>query len=106
MSFPQTRLRRLRQTPAIRSLVAETRVHPHDLVAPLFVVEGKAVKRPIPSLPGQHHFSVDRLAAEAGALFKLGIPAVMLFGIPHASEKTDDARAAWAPKGIVQRAVA
>ena len=106
MSFPQTRLRRLRETPAVRSMLAETRVHPHDLMAPLFVVEGNGVRKPIASLPGQFHFSVDKLVAEAAGLFELGIPAVMLFGIPHAKDKTDDARQAWAKDGIVQRAVA
>jgi porphobilinogen synthase len=103
--FPQLRLRRLRSTPATRSLVAEARVHPHDLIAPLFVVEGKAVRKPISSLPGMSHLSVDKLVAEAEALFKLGIPGIMLFGIPAAKAKTDDARLAWAKDGIVQRAV-
>src|SRR6266705_2410975 len=103
--FPQLRLRRLRSSPATRSLVAETRVHPHDLVAPLFVVEGKGVQAPIASLPGQSHFSIDRLVAEAEALFKLGIPAIMLFGIPDPKTKSADARRAWAKDGIVQRAV-
>ncbi|HTA16978.1 MAG TPA: porphobilinogen synthase, partial [bacterium] len=106
MSFPQTRLRRLRETPAIRSLVAETRVHPHDLMAPLFVVEGKGVRKPIASLPGQFHLSVDKLVAEAAGLHALGIPAIMLFGIPNQKDKTDDARLAWAKDGTVQRAVA
>lgn len=105
MSFPQTRLRRLRATPAVRSLVTETRVHPHDLMAPLFVVEGKGVRREIKSMPGQYHLSIDKLVPEAAALFKLGIPAVMLFGIPHAREKSLDASLAWASEGIVQRAV-
>lgn len=103
-SFPSLRLRRLRATPATRSLFAETRVHPHDLIAPLFVVEGRGVRRAIASLPGQFHFSVDRLAAEGAALFKLGVPAVMLFGIPHAKDKTEDASRALAKDGIVQRA--
>jgi porphobilinogen synthase len=105
-SFPEIRLRRLRQTPAIRRLLAEVRVHPHDLMAPLFVVEGKGVRREIKSLPGQYHLSVDRLAAEADGLFKLGVPAVMLFGVPAAKDKTLDARNAWARGGIVQRALA
>jgi porphobilinogen synthase len=87
-------------------LLAETRVHPHDLMAPLFVVEGRAVRREIKSLPGQFHFSVDRLAAEAAGLFKLGVPAVLLFGIPDAKAKTADARQASAKDGIVQKAVA
>ncbi len=103
--FPQLRLRRLRATPATRSLLAEARVHPHDLIAPLFVVEGKGVRQAIGSLPGQFHLSVDKAMAEAGALLKLGIPGIMLFGIPDAKAKSDDARAAWAKDGIVQRAV-
>lgn len=105
MGFPQTRLRRLRHTPAVRSLVSETRVHPHDLIAPLFVVEGKGLRKAISSMPGQYHLSIDKLVAEAGQLFKLGIQGVMLFGIPHAKEKSADARLAWASTGIVQRAV-
>jgi porphobilinogen synthase len=105
-SFPGLRLRRLRATPAIRALVAETRVHPHDLVAPLFVVEGRALRREIKSMPGQFQFSLDRLAAEAAALFELGVPAVMLFGIPDAASKTPDARMAYAKDGLVQKAVA
>ena len=105
-SYPQVRLRRLRATPAIRALLAETRVHPHDLMAPLFVVEGQAVRRPIASMPGQFHFSVDRLAAEGAGLLKLGIKALMLFGIPDAKTKTRDARQAYAKDGLVQKAVA
>jgi porphobilinogen synthase len=105
VSFPQTRLRRLRETPAIRALVNEARVHPHDLMAPLFVVEGKGLRREIKSMPGQYHLSVDKLLPEAAALFKLGIPAIMLFGIPHGREKSLDAALAFADSGIVQRAV-
>jgi porphobilinogen synthase len=105
VSFPQTRLRRLRETPAVRALVRENRVHPHDLMAPLFVVEGKGVKRAISSMPGQFHFSIDKLIPEAKALHALGIPAIMLFGIPHAKEKSLDAALAYAETGIVQRAV-
>jgi porphobilinogen synthase len=103
--FPQLRLRRLRSSPATRSLLAETRVHPHDLIAPLFVVEGKGQRRAISSLPGQFHLSVDQAVIEAEGLFKLGIPGVMLFGIPGAKAKSDDARASWAKDGIVQRAL-
>jgi porphobilinogen synthase len=103
--FPQLRLRRLRSTAATRALVAEVRVHPHDLIAPLFVVEGKGVRRAISSLPGQFHLSVDKAVHEAQALWKLGIPGIMLFGIPNASAKSDDARASWAKDGIVQRAL-
>ena len=105
MGFPEVRLRRLRHTRAVRALVAETRVHPHDLMAPLFVVEGRGVRKAIASMPGQYHLSIDKLVVEAAGLFKLGIPAIMLFGIPHAKEKSADARLAWASTGIVQRAV-
>lgn len=103
--FPQVRLRRLRATPATRALMAETRVHPHDLIAPLFVIEGKGKKLPISSLPGMSHLSIDKLVVEAEALFRLGIPGIMLFGIPDQKAKTADARLAWAKDGIVQRAV-
>jgi porphobilinogen synthase len=105
MAFPQVRLRRLRETPAVRRLLAETRVHPHDLMAPLFVVEGRGLRKEIKSMPGQYHLSVDKLLLEAKALQALGIPAIMLFGIPHAKEKSLDAAAAYAADGIVQRAV-
>lgn len=106
MAFPQNRLRRLRLTPAIRSLGAEVRVHPHDLMAPLFVVEGKNIRREIRSLPGQFHLSIDRLVREAAELQRLGIPAIMLFGLPDPKQKSGDAACAWAEDGIVQRAVA
>jgi porphobilinogen synthase len=74
-------------------------------MAPLFVVEGKGVRREIKSMPGQFHLSVDKLVTEANALQALGIPAIMLFGIPHAKEKSLDASLAYADSGIVQRAV-
>jgi porphobilinogen synthase len=105
-TFPRLRLRRLRATPATRSLVAETRIHPHDLIAPLFVTEGKGQKTPISSMPGQFHFSIDTISAEAAELFALGVKGVMLFGVPHAKDKTPDAKKAWAKDGIVQRTVA
>lgn len=78
--FPQTRLRRLRRAPWLREAVRETHVRPGHLVAPLFAVPGRRVKKAIPSLPGQFHFSPDRLAEEAAALADLGVGAVLLFG--------------------------
>jgi len=103
MSFPDTRPRRLRRTPALRRLVRETTLAPDNFIFPLFVCPGKGVKNEISSLPGQYHFSVDNLAREAEEIAKLGIPSVILFGLP---EKKDEVGSeAWAPDGVVQRAV-
>jgi porphobilinogen synthase len=93
----------LRQTEALRRLVRETRLSPEDFVYPLFVVHGSGVRNAIPSMPGQAQLSVDQLAAEAQELRKLGIPAVLLFGIP--ASKDEQASEAYAPDGIVQQAV-
>jgi porphobilinogen synthase len=103
MSFPETRPRRLRRTPALRRMVRETSLSVDNLMYPLFICPGNGVHKEIPSLPGQYHLSVDQLAAEAESLGKLGIPAVMLFGLP---EKKDTVGSeAWHPEGIVQRAI-
>jgi porphobilinogen synthase len=104
MSFPTTRLRRLRRTETLRRMVRETRVSRDDLVLPLFVVEGTSVREPVASMPGVHRFSVDALVDEAKAVRDLGVPAVILFGIPAAK----DARGSGADAagGVVQRAVA
>ncbi|MGQ0616954.1 MAG: porphobilinogen synthase [Acidimicrobiia bacterium] len=104
MSFPQRRLRRLRRTPALRRLVAETRVGVDDLVAPLFVREGIAGPRPIASLPGVVQHTRDSLRKEVAGLAALGIPAVVLFGIP--AGKDPEGSQAWDPDGIVQLALA
>jgi len=103
MTFPNTRLRRLRRTEGLRRMVRETRVLPEDLIMGYFVVEGKNVKRPIKSMPGQFHFSVDRLAEEAKEIYRLGIPAVLLFGVTD--RKDPEASEAWNPDGIIQRAI-
>jgi len=103
MSFPDTRLRRLRRSEGLRRMVRETRVLPEDLIMGYFVVAGKGVKRPIPSLPGQYHFSVDRLAQEAKEIHKLGLPAVLLFGVT--AKKDPEASEAWRSDGIIQRAI-
>jgi porphobilinogen synthase len=97
------RHRRLRRTPALRRLVRETSVSPDDFVYPLFVVHGQDVREEIPTMPGQHHLSLDRLAAEASELRSLGIPAVLLFGLP--ASKDEEGSEAFADDGIVQQAV-
>ncbi|WP_334143641.1 porphobilinogen synthase [Rhabdothermincola sp.] len=103
MSFPQRRLRRLRRTPALRRLVAETRVTVDDLVAPLFVREGIDEPQPIPSLPGVVQHTRDSLRKEVRELASLGIPAAILFGVP--ARKDAQGSAAWDPDGIVQVAL-
>ncbi len=104
MSFPQRRLRRLRRTPALRRLVAETRVGVDDLVAPLFVREGIDAPQPIASLPGVVQHTRDSLRKEVAALADLGIPGVILFGVPAAKDAAGSG--AWDPAGIVQLALA
>jgi porphobilinogen synthase len=101
--FPAQRPRRLRTTPALRRLVAETTVSTDDLVAPLFVREGITEPHPIPSLPGVVQHTLDSLRAEVKHLASRGIPAVMLFGVP--SMKDSIGSQAFDPEGIVQRAL-
>jgi porphobilinogen synthase len=98
-----TRLRRLRRTSRLRSLVRETRLDLGDFVMPLFVRPGEGVVQPLEGLPGIAQRSVDELVVEAGVLSGLGVPAVLLFGIPE--EKDDEASGAYADDGIVQRAL-
>jgi porphobilinogen synthase len=103
VSFPERRLRRLRRTPALRRLVAETRVSVDDLVAPLFVREGIAEPQPILSLPGVVQHTIESLVKESRALSDLGVPAIVLFGIPEAKDATGSQ--AWDADGIVQVAL-
>jgi porphobilinogen synthase len=103
VSFPITRGRRLRRTEGIRRMVRETKVSADDLIFPLFVTHGLDVKLEIPSMPGVYRFSVDALCKEAEEVARLGIPAVLLFGIP--AEKDERGSEAYARDGIVQRAV-
>ena len=103
MAFPITRLRRLRRTDALRALVRETRLDLDDLVMPLFVWPGEGVVRPRAGCPAIAQRSVDELVREAGELSALGVPAVLLFGIPE--EKDDEGSGAWDADGIVQRAL-
>src|ERR1700730_17463755 len=103
MSFPARRLRRLRRTPALRRMVAEPRLGVEDLVAPLFVREAIDAPAPIPSLPGVVQHTRESLRKEARALADLGIPAVILFGVP--ATKAAEGSQAWSPRGIVQLAL-
>jgi porphobilinogen synthase len=103
MTFPDRRMRRLRRTPALRRLVAETHLRVDDLVAPLFVREGLSEPQAISSLPGVFQHSHDSLKAEVENLVGLGVPAVMLFGIPL--EKDPEGSQCWDPSGVVQVAV-
>ena len=102
MSFPTTRMRRLRQTTALRSLVRETRLSPESFVYPLFVCPGEGVRKEVQSMPGVFNLSVDEAVREAQEAYSLGIPAVILFGLPE--KKDEVATGAWADDGIVQRA--
>jgi porphobilinogen synthase len=101
--FPNARPRRLRRTAGLRRMVRETRLSVDRFIYPLFVVPGADVQAEIPSLPGVYHWSVDRVADEARAVADLGIPAVLLFGLPRA--KDPQGSEAWAPDGVVQQAI-
>ena len=103
MAFPQSRPRRLRQSPAMRELVAEVRLGVKDLVAPLFVREGITSAQPILSLPGVVQHTLDSLRSEVVQLAELGVPGVILFGIP--SVKDEVGSGAFDPAGIVQVAL-
>ncbi|MGH9604043.1 MAG: porphobilinogen synthase [Terriglobales bacterium] len=102
MAFPVTRMRRLRGSEAVRSLVRETRLTPDSLVYPMFVCPGKGVRREVRSMPGVANLSVDQGVAEARDAHALGVPAVILFGLPE--NKDEVATGAWAADGIVQQA--
>jgi len=103
MAFPVTRMRRLRRTPALRGLVRETRLDPGDFILPLFVTHGEDRREPIAAMPGVERLSIEHAVAEAGEASALGIPAVMLFGIP--AEKDPDGSGAWDEEGVVQLAI-
>lgn len=103
MSFPNRRLRRLRKTPALRRLVAETRLSVDDLVAPLFVREGIDSPVPVPSLSGVQQHTRESLVKEVKELHSLGVPGIILFGIPE--QKDSHGSQAWNPDGIVQLAL-
>jgi porphobilinogen synthase len=103
MGFPETRLRRIRASEGLRRLVAETRLSPVDFIYPLFVCDGERVKRPIKSLDGCFHWSPDMLGPEVDEIAALGIPGVLLFGLPD--KKDAQGSGAWDAAGPVARAI-
>jgi porphobilinogen synthase len=102
MAFPATRLRRLRRTETLRSLVRETRLTPESFVYPLFVCPGNGVRKEVRSMPGVFNLSVDEAVNEVRETRALGVPSVILFGLPE--KKDEVATGAWSDNGIVQRA--
>ena len=103
-AFPYSRLRRLRRTESLRALVRENRLDVADLVYPMFIVEGKGIKQEISSMPGISRFSADQLPPEVDDIARLGIRAVLLFGIPE--QKDEVGSMAYHPDGVVQQAIA
>ena len=101
--FPTTRLRRLRYHPAVRALVRETSLAPGNLIMPLLVRSGRAVRQPIASMPGQFQLSPDTLAEEVGKCQQLGLGGIILFGIPDAKDATGGD--SWSDTGIIQQAI-
>ena len=102
MSFPQTRLRRLRANRALRGLVRETHLQAADFVYPMFVAHGIDRREPIKEMPGVDHLSIAHAVEEAGEAAALGIPAVLLFGLP--ASKDEEGSGAWDEEGIIQLA--
>lgn len=102
--FPTTRLRRVRQSPAIRALVAENGLNPRDLIWPVFVREGEDVEESVPSMPGVTRRSVDRVVDAARQAQDLGIPAICLFPYTSAENRTEDCAEAWNPDNLSNRA--
>src|SRR6266498_298928 len=103
MAFPATRMRRLRQSGLLRGMVRETELSPGHLVYPMFVELGTDSRTPIEAMPGIERLSISHAVEEAGAAAGLGIPAVLLFGIP--AEKDEQASGAYDDEGVVQLAV-
>jgi porphobilinogen synthase len=105
MGYPLTRLRRMRRDAFSRALMRETTLTAADLILPVFVCEGRRVREPVPSMPGVERLSIDQVLALAEQAQRLGIPAIALFPVTPDAAKTADAREAWNPDGLVQRAV-
>jgi porphobilinogen synthase len=105
MTQPLHRGRRLRRTPALRRLVAETVVRPSDLIAPLFVRDGIDAPVPISSMPGQFQHSIDALKKEVARLLSVGVEGIILFGVPDPKDKDAKGSPAWDKEGIAQRAL-
>ena len=103
MSFPVTRMRRLRRTEALRSLVRETHLYPGALIYPLFICPGEGVRKEISSMPGIFNLSIDEAVKEAESVAALGVGGLLLFGLP--AEKDEQGTGAWADNGIIQTAL-
>ena len=105
MSFPSTRLRRMRADDFSRRLMRETVLTPADFIWPVFVIEGENRSESVDSMPGVERLTIDRLLTSAEECVRLGVPAIALFPVTAAEAKTDDACEAWNPEGLAQRAV-
>ena len=101
MNFPDYRPRRLRKNENIRRMIRETALSVDDLICPLFAIHGEGVKNPISSMPGNFQMSIDNLVKEAKKIKAMGIPAIMLFGIPETKDETGSG--AWDENGIIQQ---
>jgi len=104
-SFPATRLRRLRRTPALRSMVRENTLTPADFIWPVFVMEGTADQEPVASMPGVFRYTVDRIGKIAKDAYALGIPAICVFPYTDMDARTEDCALAWSPDNIANRAI-
>ncbi len=102
--YPQSRPRRLRRTVFLRRLVSENEISSNDLIQPIFIVDGKNQKQAVISMPGVERISIDLLLQEAESLLELGIPAMALFPVIDAGQKSEDAKEAYNPDGLIQRA--
>ena len=104
-SYPATRLRRTRQSPAVRGLVRENALKAEDLIWPVFVREGEGIEEPIPSMPGVVRHSVDRVVPAARAAFDAGVPAICIFPYTSIEARTEDCAMAWSADNIANRAI-
>jgi len=105
MSFPSTRMRRMRADDFSRRLMRETVLTADDFIWPVFVIEGEDRTEMVDSMPGVERMTIDRLLVQAGECVRLGVPAIALFPVTAPEAKTDDACEAWNPQGLAQRAV-
>ena len=104
-AFPSTRMRRTRMKEFSRRLCRETILTPDNLIMPVFVLDGKQRKEPIPSMPGIHRLSLDHLKSQIKLASDLGIPAVAVFPVVGDAKKSNDAKGAWDSKGLVPSAI-
>ena len=105
MSFPSTRMRRMRKDDFSRRMMRETVLTPDDFIWPVFIIEGEDRTETVESMPGVERMTIDRLLEQAGECVRLGVPAIALFPVTAPEAKTDDACEAWNPQGLAQRAV-